>query len=206
MAKTTAKQQPQTNAERSEQTRGRLIEAGTKLFARDGYSEVSTEQIVRAAKVTRGALYHHFGDKRDLFRAVFEQQEADALERIAEQVTGIEDPWQIALTGTECFLDICLEPSFQQIAIVDSPSVLGFVEQTEIADRYGGAMVQATLQALMDMGRIEQLPIKSLSRMFTGALISGGLAIAEASDQKAARRDAGEVVRALLTGLATNDA
>ena len=81
--------------------------AGLELFAERGYAEVGTEEVVARAKVTRGALYHHFEDKRDLFRAVHERVEEDLVERIAAQMEGVSDPWEVMVTGTRAFLDAC---------------------------------------------------------------------------------------------------
>lgn len=195
-----------SNAERTEQTRGKLIAAGRELFGKHGYGNVSTEQIVAKAKVTRGALYHHFGDKRDLFREVAETVEAESTQRTAEAaIAKATDPWQVALNGSRAFLDICLEPEFQQIVIVDAPSVLGQAELNEIVDRHGGGLIEGMLTALIEANMIKPLPVKPLARVLTGALISGGLTIAESNDQKAARKQVGAVVEAILGGLAVTD-
>ncbi|MGH2959639.1 MAG: TetR/AcrR family transcriptional regulator [Solirubrobacterales bacterium] len=191
-----------TNAERSENTRADLIAAGRILFARDGYSAVSAEQIVAKAKVTRGALYHHFGDKRGLFRDVAEAVEADITVRVGESVVGLTSLWDIVLKSSDTFLDICLEPEFQRIAILDAPSVLGQKEFMDIADRYGGALLEALITAMIEADEIKPLPVKSTARMLTGALIYGGLVIAEAEDQATTREEVGAVVELLLKGLA----
>lgn len=190
------------NAKRSESTRGKLIAAGRDLFGRKGFNAVSTEEIVKRAKVTRGALYHHFGDKRDLFRAVAEEVEADSTRRTAEAAAKAKDPWDVALLGARAFLDICLEPPFQQIVIVDAPAVLSPAELNEIVDRHGGGLITAVLQGLIDQGLMKPLPVKPLARMLTGALINGGLTIAQADDQKQTRKEVGEVVEAMLRGFA----
>lgn len=191
-----------SNTERSAETRAALIDVATKLFAEHGYAGVATEQVVREAKVTRGALYHHFKDKRDLFVAVFERQEEQAMIRVAEQLGPQTDPWVIALRGSEIFLDICLEPAFQRIAIIDAPTVVGTGEQQEIADRYGGAMVKATITALVEAGEIPPQPVDTLQRMYVGAVVAGAMVIAQAKNKKAARKEVGAVLESLLRGLA----
>lgn len=190
------------NAQRSESTRAKLIAAGRDLFGRKGFNDVSTEEIVKKAKVTRGALYHHFGGKRELFAAVAEIVEAESTERTAAAAAKAKEPWDFALLGARAFLDICLEPEFQRIVIVDGPAVLGQAELDELADRYGGALIEAVLQGLIDQELMQPLPVKPLARMLTGALINGGLTIAQAENQKTARKEVGEVVDALLKGLA----
>ncbi|MGB0890505.1 MAG: TetR/AcrR family transcriptional regulator, partial [Solirubrobacterales bacterium] len=200
-----------SNAERTEQTRGKLIAAGRELFGQRGYNSVSTEQIVQRAQVTRGALYHHFGDKRDLFREVAESVEADATKRAAEAALAAAkngdqpEAWQAALNGSRAFLDICLEPEFQRIMIVDAPSVLGQAELTEIADRHGGALIEGMLTALIEAKLIKPLAVRPLARVLTGALINGGLTIAESDDQNVAREEVGTVIEALLDGLAERE-
>ena len=107
-------------------TREALIDAAIELFTRKGYAGVGTEEIVAGAKVTRGALYHHFADKRDLFRAVFERVEADLMDGIASKMKATEDPWELLMAGMRAFLDACEEPAVKQISLTDAPAVLGW--------------------------------------------------------------------------------
>jgi AcrR family transcriptional regulator len=193
---------PRTNEQKSAATRAALMAAGRKLFAKRGYADVGTEEIVRTAKVTRGALYHHFEDKKDLFRAVYEEVERDTIVKVAERVAGLTDPWALAIDGSRAFLDVCLDPAFQRIAIFDAPSVLGLSEYREIAERYGGALVEATLTALIDAGEIEPQPVKPLARLLVGALVEGGVTIAEAEDAALTRREVGDAVERIMRGLA----
>src|SRR5262245_34368391 len=118
-------------------TREALIEAALALFTERGYAGVGTEEIVARAKVTRGALYHHFEDKRDLFRAVFERVEGDLMERIGATMEGAQDPWDLMVRGMRAFLDACEEPAVKQIALLDAPAVLGWEEWREIDNRHG---------------------------------------------------------------------
>src|SRR5919201_5904732 len=97
-------------------TREALIQAALELFTERGYAGVGTEEIVARAQVTRGALYHHFEDKRDLFRAVFERVEADLMERIGARMEATDDPWELMIAGMRSFLDACEEPAVKQIS------------------------------------------------------------------------------------------
>lgn len=202
--KTPPAKQPRTNADRTAATRAALIAAGQELFGEQGYAKVSIGAIVEKAGVTRGALYHHFDDKSDLFRAVFEQAEADVIPRVLELVGPTEDPWLIATKGSKAFLDICLEHNFQQIALVDAPSVLGVQEQQEIADKYGGALLKSVFTQLIESGRMSPQPVDALARVLTGALVAGATEIAQASNPKKAREEVGQVVESLLLGLRAN--
>src|SRR3954471_19827939 len=103
--------------DRSESTRAKLVSVARELFAKRGYAAVGTEEIVRRAKVTRGALYHHFEDKRDLFRAVHEQVEQELVEGIGERMRGVEDPMELLNAGLRAFLDACTDPAVIQIAL-----------------------------------------------------------------------------------------
>jgi AcrR family transcriptional regulator len=188
-------------AEQSEATRAALLAAARDLFTNPGYAAVATEEIVQRAGVTRGALYHHFAGKRELFRAVFEQLEQEIAEKIATAALAESDPWQQQVTAAEAFLDCCLEPAVQRIALVDAPSVLGLATWREIEAEYGLALVRAGLQAVMDAGLIERQPVEPLAHLILGALIEAGLMIAYADDIQAARAEVGASVERLLTGL-----
>src|SRR4051795_12872123 len=113
---------------KAEATRARLLRVARDLFAKRGYAGVPTEEIVRRAKVTRGALYHHFRDKKDLFRAVHEQFERELVEALGEKISGIQDARELLVTGVRSFLDACTDPALAQIALLDAPSVLGWAE------------------------------------------------------------------------------
>ena len=114
-------------AEQSEATRAALIAAAHSLFAERGYAAVGTEEIVRAAGLTRGALYHHFAGKLELFQAVYEDVERRLVEQIAASaMPGAGDPLQALHAGAQAFLDACEDPAVQRIALLDAPSVLGW--------------------------------------------------------------------------------
>jgi AcrR family transcriptional regulator len=192
--------------EQSRSTRSALLEAARGLFAETGYAAVSTEEIVRRAGVTRGALYHHFRDKRDLFRAVFEQVEQEVAEKIAAAALSETDPWEQQTVALRAFLDVCLEPAVQRIVLVDAPSVLGLKVWRDIEAAYGLALVRAGLQSVMDAGLIEKQPLEPLAHLLFGALTEAGLMIARAEDVEAARAEVGASVERLLEGLRVKDA
>jgi len=188
-------------AEQSAATRNALIEAARGLFSGRGYAAVSTEEIVTAAGVTRGALYHHFRDKQDLFTGVVERLEQELMERVGKAALEEPDPWEQQLVAVGAFLDGCLDPAVQQVILTDAPSVLGLTAWREIEARYGLALVRAGLQAMVDAGLIEDQPLEPLSHMLLGAMAEAGLLIAHAEDAKAARREVGDSLVRLLGGL-----
>jgi AcrR family transcriptional regulator len=138
-------------------TREALIKAALQLFTERGYAEVGTEEIVARAKVTRGALYHHFEDKRDLFRAVFERVEADVMERIGAKMGGADNPWDLMITGMRSFLDACEEPAVKQISLTDAPAVLGWKEWREIDNRHGLGLTRVALEGAVAEEALLQL-------------------------------------------------
>src|SRR3954470_13067943 len=188
-------------AEQSQQTRGALVAAGRALFSERGYAGVSTEEIVQAAGVTRGALYHHFKDKQDLFTAVVELVEQEILQRVAAAALEESDTWEQQRVAVGAFLDVCLDPAVQRVVLTDAPSVLGLAGWREIEARYGLALGRAGLQNVMDAGMIEPQPIEPLAHMLLGAMAEGGLLIAHAEDPKAARQEVGESLDRILRGL-----
>jgi AcrR family transcriptional regulator len=192
-------------AERSEATRAALIAAARLLFARDGYGGVGTEEIVRSARVTRGALYHHFASKEDLFRAVFEQVEAELTQRVAAVAASAEDPYQALSAGAETFLDACLDPAVQRITLLDAPAVLGWQQWREIGARYGLGLVQGALQAAMEQGLIARQPVAPLAHVMLGALDEAAMLVAQSDDEGRTREEVGRIVARLLRGLRAGD-
>ncbi|HEY2333395.1 MAG TPA: helix-turn-helix domain-containing protein [Solirubrobacterales bacterium] len=192
-----------TQAERSESTRGALISAARHLFAERGYAGVGTEEIVRAAGVTRGALYHHFDGKRELFEAVYERIEAELAERIAAGALAANatSPMEAMRAGAEMFLAAAMEPETQQIALLDGPSVLGWDRWREIATEHGLGLIEATLQAAVDAGAIERQPVRPLAHVLMGALDEAAMLVARAKDPDAMRIEVGRTLDALLAAL-----
>jgi AcrR family transcriptional regulator len=191
-----------TQAERREATRTALIAAARELFAARGYAGVGTEEIVVRAGVTRGALYHHFSGKDDLFRAVYERVEQELTERIATEVPlAGDDPIAVLRGGTSVFLDACLEPEVQQIALLDAPAVLGYEGWRAIGERYGLGLITAAVQRAVDIGAIPPQPVRPLAHVLLGACSEGALLIARAEDVATARREVGQTLDYLLTAL-----
>lgn len=191
-------------AERSLATRTKLIEAARELFAERGFAAVGTEEIVAAAGVTRGALYHHFADKRDLFRAVHERLEEDLVAGIAAALSAAatDDPIEAMGVAVGAFLDAAVDPGRARITLVDAPSVLGWAEWREIDARYGLGLAEAALGAAVEAGRIEPQPLRPLAHLLLAAMGEAGIIVATAADPVAARPEVEAALRSLLDGLA----
>jgi AcrR family transcriptional regulator len=190
-------------AEQSEATRMALVSAARALFAERGYAGVGTEEIVRRADVTRGALYHHFEDKKDLFRAVHEAVEAELAQTIAGQLAegGATSALELLRTGVRTFLDACTDRELARIALVDAPSVLGWQEWREVDERYGLGLVAAALEGAMEAGEIARQPVKPLAHLLLGAMGEAGMLIANAEDPGTMRELVEPALIALLEGL-----
>jgi AcrR family transcriptional regulator len=187
---------------RSEATRRQLVTAARALFGARGYADVGTEEIVRAAGVTRGALYHQFRDKADLFAAVAEQVEAEITHRIAAGAAEASaDPMDALRAGARLFLDVCAEPEVERIILLDAPSVLGWEGWRDLAGRYGLGLVQLALQAAMDAGAIVQQPVTPLAHVLIGALDECALYIAQAEDPAAAREQCAAIFDRILRSI-----
>lgn len=192
-----------TQAERSGATRAALIDAARPLFAERGYAGVGTEEIVRAAGVTRGALYHHFEGKRELFEAVYEQIEIELAERIASGAlqANASSPLAAMKAGAEMFLLAATDPETQQIVLLDGPSVLGWDRWREIATEHGLGLIEATLQAAVEAGEIDSQPVRPLAHVLMGALDEAAMLVARADDAERMRAEVGRTLDALLDGL-----
>jgi AcrR family transcriptional regulator len=182
-------------------TRDALVRAARELFTKRGYSGVGTEEIVARAKVTRGALYHHFDDKRDLFRAVFEQVERDLMERIGARMEATDDPWDLMLAGMRSFLDACEEPAVKQIALTDAPSVLGWQEWREIDNRHGLGLTRMALQSAVDVGVLRPIAVEPMAHLFVAALSEAAFVIAHAERPRKARDEVEQALVQLVAGL-----
>jgi AcrR family transcriptional regulator len=187
---------------RSEATRRQLVTAARALFGARGYAGVGTEEIVRAAGVTRGALYHQFRDKADLFAAVAEEVEAEIADRIAAGAAGAAaDPLAGLRVGGRLFLDACAEPEVERIILLDAPAVLGWEAWRDLAGRYGLGLIQFALQSAMDAGAIVQQPVVPLAHVLIGALDECALYIAQAEDPAAARDQCAAIFDRILRSI-----
>lgn len=185
----------------AQNTRRALLDSGLEFFVERGYAHVSAEELVRAAGLTRGALYHHFDGKQGLFEAVFEEQEEQAAHRIAEAMATSEDPWQQVLAGLNTFLDVCAGRDYREIVLLQGPIALGWARWRELDQRYLGGLLLAGIQALLGAGLIQRHPATLLSAALYGALTEISMTVAHAKDSAAAREQAGDLVCALLTGM-----
>ncbi|WP_234825455.1 MULTISPECIES: TetR/AcrR family transcriptional regulator [Mycolicibacter] len=186
---------------RAEATRAALIVAARRLFVEKGYFETATEEIVASSGVgTRGALYHHFGDKRALFQAVFEQVEQDLLAAAAgAEESG--DALSRLRSGLLRFLDASLTPEVQRIVLIDGPAVLGWQTWRELEGRYGVGAIHGLLERAVLEGALPAQPLIVLSHVLLAAVDEAALVIANSREPAAAREQGVAAISQLLAGL-----
>jgi AcrR family transcriptional regulator len=179
-----------TQAERTLATRSRLIATARRLFAEKGFAATSTEEILSEADASRGALYHHFSSKTDLFEAAFEAVEDELTAKILElaTATGETDPIRILERGFDAFLDQCVNPEVQRIVMLDGPTVLGWDAWHELDERYAFGTIKGVLALAAELGRIEPDAVDPLAHLMVGAVMQAGMVVARADDPAAAKK------------------
>ena len=190
-----------THAERKEVTRAALVAAARQLFADRGFAATSTEEILAAAGLSRGALYHHFRNKEHLFEAVYEAVEADLTHRVvARSIRGRDAMHQLRL-GVDAFLDNCLDPDVQRIVLLDGPTVLSWETWREIDERYAYGLIKAALDEAVRTGLVDRQPTEPLAHVLLGAMIQAGMVVARAADPQVAKRQMSRTFKRMLTAL-----
>jgi len=193
-----------TQDERSRTTRTALVGAARRLYADRPYAEVGTGEIVAAAGVTRGALYHQFGSKVELFAAVLEDAEQQLTDQIGGLLAAAADtgPLELLVVGAQAWLDACAAPDVQRIVLLDGPAVLGWERWREVGHRHGLGLTVAGLQAAMEAGAIRAQPVLPLAHLLVGALDEAALYVARAASPDTARAEVASSLRSLVEGLA----
>lgn len=188
--------------EYSEATRQALVDSAVDLFTEHGYSQTSLEEIAKRARVTKGALYHHFGGKQALFEAAFSAVESGVVARLSEVVSDPGDPWEATRSGLRAFLEVCLEPSYQRIVVQDGPAVMGWGRWRDAEEAYTFGVLRTVVSNLIASGEIgDALPVDALARIMFGALSAGATAIAASSSPMQERADIAVCIERVLNGL-----
>lgn len=188
---------------RGDRTRRDLVDAGRRLFVAKGYFDTSIGDLVAASGVgTRGAFYHHFKDKSELFRAVFEEVERDlTLRSLASPPPGA-DAWEQLSSGLHGFLEAALEPEVQRVMLTDGPVVLGWQTLRAIQKGNSIALIYEKVHEAIAQNIIDDQPVAELTHMLVAALEEAALLVAHADDPAAARERAAGVLDRLLLSFA----
>jgi AcrR family transcriptional regulator len=187
-------------AQQVAQTRDSLLRAGRELFGQKGFGETSVDDLARAARVTTGALYHHFPTKTALFEAVFERAHGELMAASMRAAQDATDDLDELARGFDAFLDAVLQPELQRILILDGPAVLGLARYTELDERYAFAVIVEALRAATAAGALRVDDPETMTRLLLGALTRGAMLIANSPDPVATRHAVALSMRALLNG------
>jgi AcrR family transcriptional regulator len=187
----------------SEATRAALLQAATSLFAERGFAKTALEDVAAAAQVTRGAVYHHFTNKRDLFEAVIDALETEAKQQVTTATARLEDPWEAAMVGLDAFLDRCCDPVYGRLVWQEGPLALGWARWKECEEEHAYGLIEGYVRALIDAGRIAG-PLDLTTRFCFHLLGAAGQALADADEEaKPLTRDqCADLIRGMFAGLA----
>ena len=181
-------------------TRDDLLSAARALFATQGFAETSVEEVVTAAQVTKGALYHHFRSKEGVFAAVYEQVQREVSDLVVAEFLR-PDPWDALHVGCELWIDAHLDPAVQRIVLRDARAVLGWEVVRDVEGRFGVVPLRGVLRRAITKGLLEPVPLRPLALMIMGALNEACLYVADADDYEQARVDVRQLTERLLSGL-----
>ncbi|WP_439814123.1 TetR/AcrR family transcriptional regulator [Zavarzinia sp. CC-PAN008] len=199
-----ARVQRVSQAERTQRTRGALLAAARRLFAEGGFAATSTDEILNAAGVTRGALYHHFKDKSDLFQVLCTDLHGEAAQAIEAATRGLgPDPVAALVAGSIAWLEVMAQPAMRRILCIDAPAVLGWSRWIEIDSAHGLALLADGVRAAQGAGLLPLVPARDVALMLNGAMNALVMALPDpvgAADLK----DAQDAVAALIRSLARN--
>ena len=187
-------------AEMVEETRAKLIGAARKAFATKGYAAASMDELTAEVGLTRGALYHNFGDKKGLLQAVIDEIDAEMLVRQRRAGAQATSPWAAFVQEGIAYIEMSLEPEIQRIMLLDGPSVLGDPSRWPNQTACLRTTTQ-TIQALIDEGTMKPMDAEAAARLINGAALNAALWIAAADDPHAVLGKAVEAFRNLATGL-----
>ena len=181
-------------------TKQRLESVARDLFAKRGFAEVSAEELVAKAHVTRGALYHHYNGKEGLLAAVVEALMQELHETIVRESASLTDTVEALERGMAVFLNVCSEPGVQRILLIDAPAILGWAKWREMDAKYGFGLIKQALTAAMKAGALRRQEVGLLAHILLGALSEAAMVIARSPYPAKARKDAERALASVLAG------
>jgi AcrR family transcriptional regulator len=187
----------------SASTKQALVDVAVEQFTEHGYGGTSLDAVVAGARVTKGALYHHFSGKQGLFEAVFLRVEEDASRQIRAALRGSRDPWDKALVGLRAFLEVVQQPTYQRVVIQDGPAILGYERFREQEERSSFAIVQDIVGSVLEAStyELDDSMKQTFSRIFFGAMSAAGESVSTAEDPRQAVARVEAAIGFILSGL-----
>ncbi|GAB2665342.1 TetR/AcrR family transcriptional regulator [Nocardia goodfellowii] len=187
-------------AEYAEATRSALLATARRLFIERKYSDLSADEIAGAARLTRGAVYHHFNGKQGLFEAVFEQVEQELTERLTTALGAPGDPWDTAVRALNVFLDECTDVAYQRIVLQEGPVALGWARWRELDERHMVGLIRDLVDELIRAGVFRPRSPQLTVRAVYGLLTELAWSLAETNDEQV-RREAGQIALGMIDSL-----
>ena len=187
--------------EYSDATRLALIESATGLFAAKGFASTSLDEVAADARLTKGAIYHHFASKVDLFEAVCDHLVVDSVERMSQVVSAAPRTWDGAVAALDIFLETELEPVMQRVCFIEGPAALGFERWWAFGERYYIGPIRLILDRMVAEGALSVSDVDTLAQMLYGAITTGVLRLVRGGDPVAETAHVREVALQIMTGL-----
>src|SRR6185437_8180984 len=192
--------------EYAEATAAALLESAAACFLESGFAATSLDAVAKRARVTKGAIYHHFASKRDLFLAVMERQEEINTRTVDEAATGASDPWSAIVAALDAFLGTIADPVYQRLCFVEGPAALGFEDWWAWGERTEIDLIRRQLDRVAQAGALLVEDIDMLAHVLFGAVTAGVLAMARAADPEAERERFRTVMLQVVHGMVRMDA
>lgn len=186
---------------KSANTRARIIATAQRIFAKQGFATASLDEIVSKSKVTTGAVYYHFGDKKGLFQAVAEHLEQTILDEILRLTPPDDSPWQTLENSVIVALEVCARPDVQRIVFTDAPTVIGLREWHDIEMKYAYGLFEQILSGMADEGQLLTGNAGLTAQVLLGTIIEAAHAVAAAKEKKTALLEAKTIVLSMLRSI-----
>lgn len=191
--------------EYSEATRRALLDSATRLFADQGFSATSLDEVAADARVTKGAVYHHFANKQALFEAVADEVEGEVAAALVTAGAEASDPWEGAVAGLDCFLESLLDSVYRRLCFEEGPAVMGFANWWQHGEKHTIGVIRGMLAALAADGLVDHPDLDALTDLLFGMAVATALALTRADDPKADAVRFREAMIRLMAGLRPAD-
>ncbi|MFX3633924.1 MAG: TetR/AcrR family transcriptional regulator [Candidatus Pristimantibacillus sp.] len=192
------------NKQDTAETIHKLKEVARRHFTTEGYADCSLEEIAKNAEVTRGAVYHHFGNKKGLFRAVLELVQNEVAQRLEEEASRSDDLWEQLYLGCRAFVTVATEPENRRIMLIDGPAVLGWEEWRLMDEQQSMKLLHGQLELMQEQGYLRNIRLEAVTHLLSGAMNEAALWLAQIPDAEnaaEAREDCLQTLRLLLDGI-----
>lgn len=196
---------PGKNKENLEETKAHFLAIAREEFAEFGYADASTSRIVQRSGMARGSLYYHFGDKNGLFRAVYEQIMFEGLEKITFQMKGQPTEWGALNAGVQAFLDLCMDPVYRKIVLMESQAAMTFKERFAVHERTLLGKLRELLPSLLNDGYFPGHNEQTISVFIFGMLSESGRTMDSSADIESDRKVFGDAMKSTLELMAPKD-